>query len=83
MENLEKQLKQFEEDIFAGKDIDITEFYMLKKFFNLLLICKNFIKSKQYDQYKLVFLFQIFHLFRVDGYDVNVQTLVSKYYLVF
>ena len=31
MENLEKQLKQFEEDIFAGKDIDITEFYMLKK----------------------------------------------------
>ena len=31
MENLEQQLKQFEEDIFAGKDIDITEFYRLKK----------------------------------------------------
>ena len=31
MENLEQQLKRFEEDIFAGKDIDITEFYRLKK----------------------------------------------------
>ena len=31
MENLEQQLKQFEEDIFAGKDIDIIEFYRLKK----------------------------------------------------
>jgi len=31
MKNLEQELKQFEEDIFAGKDIDITEFYMLKK----------------------------------------------------
>ena len=31
MENLEQELKQFEEDIFAGKDIDITEFYRLKK----------------------------------------------------
>ena len=31
MESLEQQLKQFEEDIFAGKDIDITEFYILKK----------------------------------------------------
>ena len=31
MENLEQQLRQFEEDIFAGKDIDITEFYALKK----------------------------------------------------
>lgn len=31
MENLEQQLKQFEEDIFAGKDIDMTEFYILKK----------------------------------------------------
>ena len=31
MENLEQQLKQFEEDIFAGKNIDMTEFYMLKK----------------------------------------------------
>ena len=31
MENLEYQLKQFEEDIFAGKDIDIIEFYRLKK----------------------------------------------------
>ena len=31
MENLEQQLKQFEEDIFAGKDIDMTKFYMLKK----------------------------------------------------
>ena len=31
MESLEQQLKQFEEDIFAGKDIDMTEFYMLKK----------------------------------------------------
>jgi len=31
MESLEQQLKQFEEDIFAGKDIDITEFYRLKK----------------------------------------------------
>eukprot|EP01050_Picozoa_sp_SAG11_P001864 SAG11_NODE_87_length_17256_cov_15.295156_8_plen_138_part_00 len=31
MENLEQQLKQFEEDIFDGKDIDITEFYRLKK----------------------------------------------------
>ena len=31
MESLEQQLKRFEEDIFAGKDIDITEFYRLKK----------------------------------------------------
>ena len=31
MENLEKQLIRFEEDIFAGKDIDIKEFYGLKK----------------------------------------------------
>ena len=31
MENLEHQLNQFEEDIFAGKDIDIKEFYGLKK----------------------------------------------------
>ena len=31
MENLEQQLAQFEEDIFAGKDIDIKEFYRLKK----------------------------------------------------
>ncbi len=31
MESLEQQLKQFEEDIFAGKDIDMTKFYMLKK----------------------------------------------------
>ena len=31
MENLEQQLKQFEEDIFDGKDIDIKEFYRLKK----------------------------------------------------
>ena len=31
MENLEQQLVQFEEDIFAGKDIDIKEFYRLKK----------------------------------------------------
>ena len=31
MESLEQQLKQFEEDIFEGKDIDIKEFYRLKK----------------------------------------------------
>ncbi len=31
MEKLEQQLRQFEEDIFADKDIDVTEFYMLKK----------------------------------------------------
>ena len=31
MESLEQQLKQFEEDIFDGKDIDIKEFYRLKK----------------------------------------------------
>ena len=31
MENLEHKLNQFEEDIFAGKDIDIKEFYKLKK----------------------------------------------------
>ena len=31
MKNLEQQLKQFEEDIFAGKDIDLKEFYKLKK----------------------------------------------------
>ena len=31
MESLEQQLVQFEEDIFAGKDIDIKEFYRLKK----------------------------------------------------
>ena len=31
MENLEQELKRFEEDIFEGKDIDITEFYRLKK----------------------------------------------------
>ena len=31
MENLEKKLTQFEEDIFEGRDIDIKEFYGLKK----------------------------------------------------
>ena len=31
MEKLKQQLRQFEEDIFEGKDIDTTEFYMLKK----------------------------------------------------
>ena len=31
MENLEKKLNGFEEDIFEGKDIDIKEFYRLKK----------------------------------------------------
>tara|TARA_R110000824_G_scaffold9074_3_gene40967 strand:- start:3137 stop:3517 length:381 start_codon:yes stop_codon:yes gene_type:complete len=31
MENLEQKLNQFEEDIFEGKDIDIKEFYRLKK----------------------------------------------------
>ena len=31
MENLDKKLNQFEEDIFEGKDIDIKEFYRLKK----------------------------------------------------
>tara|TARA_R110002020_G_scaffold366025_1_gene578107 strand:+ start:1415 stop:1813 length:399 start_codon:yes stop_codon:yes gene_type:complete len=31
MITLEDKLKQFEEDIFAGKDIDIKEFYKLKK----------------------------------------------------
>ena len=28
---LEKKLQQFEEDIFEGKDIDLKEFYKLKK----------------------------------------------------
>ena len=31
MENLEKKLNRFEEDIFEGKDIDVKEFYKLKK----------------------------------------------------
>ena len=31
MEKLEKKLIQFEEDIFEGRDIDIKEFYGLKK----------------------------------------------------
>jgi len=31
MEKLKSKLSQFEEDIFAGKDIDIKEFYRLKK----------------------------------------------------
>ena len=31
MENLEKKLNQFEEDIFEGKDINVKEFYKLKK----------------------------------------------------
>ena len=33
MENLEQKLNQFEEDIFEGKDIDIKEFYRLKKIY--------------------------------------------------
>ena len=31
MENVKERLDKFEEDIFAGKDIDIREFYRLKK----------------------------------------------------
>jgi len=31
MEKLEKQLNNFEEDIFEGKDINIKDFYKLKK----------------------------------------------------
>ena len=31
MENLEEKLNNFEEDIFEGKDIEIKEFYRLKK----------------------------------------------------
>jgi magnesium transporter len=31
MENLEKRLNKFEEDIFEGKDINVKEFYKLKK----------------------------------------------------
>ena len=31
MEKLKSKLSQFEEDIFSGKDIDIKEFYKLKK----------------------------------------------------
>jgi magnesium transporter len=31
MEKLEKKLNSFEEDIFEGKDIDVKEFYKLKK----------------------------------------------------
>lgn len=31
MGKLEKKLQQFEEDIFEGKDIDLKEFYKLKK----------------------------------------------------
>ena len=31
MEKLKSKLSQFEEDIFSGKDIDIKEFYQLKK----------------------------------------------------
>ncbi len=31
MEKLKSKLTQFEEDIFSGKDIDIKEFYKLKK----------------------------------------------------
>ena len=31
MENLEKKLNRFEEDIFEGKDINVKEFYKLKK----------------------------------------------------
>ena len=31
MEKLKNRLDRFEEDIFAGKDIDVKEFYKLKK----------------------------------------------------
>ena len=31
MEDIEKKLSQFEEDIFNDKDIDVKEFYKLKK----------------------------------------------------
>jgi Mg2+ and Co2+ transporters len=31
MNKLEKKLTEFEEDIFAGKEIDVKEFYKLKK----------------------------------------------------
>ena len=31
MEKLKNKLKEFEEDIFAGKDINVKEFYKLKK----------------------------------------------------
>ena len=31
MEKVEQKLQRFEEDIFEGKDIDLKEFYRLKK----------------------------------------------------
>ena len=31
MEKLKEKLSRFEEDIFAGKDIDVKEFYKLKR----------------------------------------------------
>ena len=30
--NLEEKLKQFEDDIFEGKDVDLKKFYKLKKY---------------------------------------------------
>ena len=36
---LENKLKQFEEDIFEGKNVDLKEFYRLKK--RLLIIMRN------------------------------------------
>ena len=44
MENLEKRLNKFEEDIFEGKDINVKEFYKLKK---------QLIDTKQDNQYLL------------------------------
>ena len=61
----------------------LVSFIPLKKFFDLLLILQAFIKSKQYDQYVLVFLFQISHLPRVDECDENEQILVLECYLEF
>ena len=59
----------------------LISFIPLKKFLIYCSFLQAFIRSKLYDQYELVFLFQIFHLLRVDEYDVNAQILVLKCYL--
>ena len=52
----------------------LTSIIPFKKILNLLFIYqKAFIRSKLYDQYELVFLYQIFHPLHVDEYDESEQ----------
>ena len=59
----------------------LTSIMPFKKVLKLLFIFqKLFIRSKLYDQYELVFLFQIFHRLHVDECDGNVRIPVLKYH---